>query len=165
MNKIYEQLVKKGYCAVEYKHHPKKIKNAIKSAGFRPMAKECFANAQKLVSSQNDFYYAEGVVVSDIGIPFEHAWVMDKDDNHYDITINPMPKILCYKKYDYIQVLSNMRKTMLYTGVNWPWLETMKMASIMGIPLKMSFEEISEKINQQFSFLRKINESQEQKCT
>jgi len=159
MNKIYEKLIKDGYCHVSYKHHPKKIKDSIKFARFRPMAKQCFSNSQKLVTRQNiyNLYYAEGIVTGGI-IPFEHAWVIDEKENHYDITLDPMPKILCYKKYDKSVVIENMRKTMSYTGINWPWLEVMKMALLMGVSIDCDEKEIYKKVNEQFSFLKKINE-------
>lgn len=159
MNKVYEKLIKNGYCIVSYRHHPKDLKNAIKAAGFRPMAKECFANSQKLVVGQRvlDLDYVEGIVrMEGIGIPFEHAWVADKT-SFYDVTLNPMPKVLCYKRYNRIEVINNMKKTMLYTGLDWNWLEIMKNAAFMGISLDEDVKEIAKKINESFDFLKRLN--------
>lgn len=159
MSKVYEQLMKNGYYAVPYAHHSKQLKAAIKAAGFRPMAKECFANAQKLVTRQNIFKlkYVEGIVrMEGLGIPFEHAWVADQNKN-YDITLNPIPSIICQKEYTPTEVFQNMRKTMLYTSLNHEWLETMKMAVYMNIPVDSDIKFIKEKIQESFSILKKLN--------
>lgn len=160
MNKVYDQLMKNGYYAVPYSHHNKELKRAIKAAGFRPMAKECFANAQKLVTRQNIYKlnYVEGIAIMDgLGIPFEHAWVIDENKNCYDITLNPMPKVLCHKEYKPTEVLENMRKTMFYTIIDHEWMEVMKMAAFMGIPMNLDQEVISKKIKESFSLLSKLN--------
>ena len=46
--KFVIQYRKNGWVPVKWSHHPEHIKNAIKAVKFRPQAKQCFANSQKL---------------------------------------------------------------------------------------------------------------------
>ena len=146
-SKIFNQLVRNGWSPVPYRHHPNHVKQAIKKANFRPQAKECFRNAQKIVSSWhniNNFRYVEGIVASII--PIAHAWIIDEHDVHHDITLNPAPKILCHKIYSRDQVIINMAKTSSFTTLDDQWLNCMQSAVLFGINLTLPFEQIKDMI-------------------
>lgn len=153
-NKIFNQLMKNGWSPVPYKHHPIHVKQTIKRIGFRPQAKQCFRNAQMIVSSWHNyqFRYVEGIVSSII--PIVHAWIIDEKDVHHDITLNPAPNILCCKIYDRIQVIENMAKTLCYTSMNDEWLNCMQTAVMFGLDLNLPFTEIKNKIIQRHDLLK-----------
>lgn len=145
-NKIFNQLMRNGWSPVPYKHHPIHVKQAIRKANFRPQAKECFRNAQRIVSNWHNytFRYVEGIVES--MIPIVHAWIIDEQDVHHDITLNPAPNILCYKIYDRTQVIDNMARTSSFTCLDDQWLNYMQSAVMFGFDLNLPFEEIKNKI-------------------
>jgi hypothetical protein len=154
MSKVYNSLMNNGWYPVPYKHHPEHIKKAIKLSHFRPQAKQCFANSQRLVLLQYKHIirlrYVEGIVQSII--PIQHAWVMDEDDNFYDITLNPAPTPLCYKVYS----LEDVQKNVLcghYKPINENWLNLMQQAVMFGFNLDIPEQEVKDKIKERFSFL------------
>lgn len=147
VSKIFNQLMRNGWSPVPYKHHPTHVKEAIRKAKFRPQAKECFRNAQRIVSNwhnANRFRYVEGIVASII--PIVHAWVIDEHDVHHDITLNPAPEILCHKIYSRDQVIANMAKTSSFTTLDDEWLNYMQAAVFIGIDLKLPFEQIKNRV-------------------
>lgn len=152
-NKVLDRLSRNGWSPVPFKHHPDHVKNAIKQCNFRPKAKNCFSNAQKLVigSLNHNFRYVEGIIAS--VIPIVHAWVIDENDVHHDITICPAPTIICYKIYHLHQVAENMARTQHFTSINEHWLETMRFAHMFGIDIKLPFAEIEGKIKERWSYL------------
>lgn len=161
MSKIYDQLMKNGWSPVPYKHLPYHLKETIKKANFRPQAKQCFRNSQRIVSNWHNvhgFRYVEGIVKS--SIPIIHSWVIDKDGTHYDVTLNPEPEILCYKIYDRDAVIKNMSKTLHFCPINYEWLNLMQTAVSLGIDPKTPLKEVKKqikdvykKINSAFEFL------------
>lgn len=156
--KRINSFVKKGWCPVPYGHHPNHIKQAIKLAGFRPQMKCCHANAQKLITNQNkiNLRYVEGIVAG--MIPIQHAWVIDENDQFHDITLNPMPQVICYKIYSKIDVIENMAKTNMYTFIDHHWLDIMKEAVLLGLDTSLSTDVIAEKIIQIRNFqIEKLN--------
>src|SRR5215216_5814498 len=63
---------------------------APRPKGMRKRAdKACYRNVCMVVIDKryrNDFTYAEGIAVSDLGFPVHHAWVVDRDGNAVDPT-------------------------------------------------------------------------------
>lgn len=160
-NKRINCFVKKGWCPVPYSHHPTHIKEAIKLANFKPQMKCCHANAQKLITNQNkiNLRYVEGIVAN--FIPIQHAWVIDEQDQFHDITLNPMPKVICYKIYSKLDVMENILKTQMYTFIDYHWLNVMNEAVLLGLDTNLSTDETVEKIlqirNSQIEKLNSLN--------
>jgi hypothetical protein len=149
MNDVFNKLMKNGWCPVPYKHHPKHIKESIKAANFRPQAKQCFANSQRIVMQNlHKLRYAEGIVVTSIGLPITHAWVVDENDVHYDITLSSMPQIMCYKIYEKVDVLTNIiSKNKYFTPINQEWLNVVHMAVLYNIKVDdLSIEQIKDEV-------------------
>jgi len=153
MSKIFDQFIKNGWIPVSYKHHPEHIKEAISLANFRPQIKQCFSNCQKIVVNQNKhkLRYVEGIVAS--MIPIEHAWIIDENDVFHDITLNPAPKILCYKVYSLKEVVENMHKTGCYTTLDQNYLNIMNRAILFGIDINLPFQEIEKQVFKNFETL------------
>lgn len=150
--------VEKGWCPIPYKHHPAHIKQAIKLANFKPQMKCCHANAQKLITNQNkfNFRYVEGIVAS--ALPIQHAWVIDENDQFHDLTINPMPKVICHKIYSKLDVIENMTKTNMYTFIDQHWLNIMQSAALLGLDINLPTNQLVEKIIQVREFqIEKLN--------
>jgi hypothetical protein len=80
VNRRFEGWHARGFWPVRWAHHPIPIKDVIRTAGFRPLMKQCFRNCQ-LFALHNarlnlglDVEYHEGWATSII--PFEHAWLV-----------------------------------------------------------------------------------------
>ena len=149
MNDVFNKLMKNGWCPVPYKHHPKHIKESIKAANFRPQAKQCFANAQRVVMQNlHKLRYAEGIVVTTIGIPIPHAWIVDENDIHHDITLSIMPKVLCCKIYEKTDVIASILSNRKYfTPINDEWLNIVQTAIFYNINTDgLSTEQIKDEI-------------------
>src|SRR5262245_27464786 len=53
-----------GHLQVPWRHHPPEVRAAIRRAGFRPMARQCYANSQRLLLyGELDVEYWEVVVL------------------------------------------------------------------------------------------------------
>lgn len=149
MNDVFNKLMKNGWCPVPYKHHPKHIKESIKAANFRPQAKQCFANAQRVVMQNlHKLRYAEGIVVTTIGIPIPHAWIVDENDIHHDITLSSMPKVLCCKIYEKTDVIASILSNRKYfTPINDEWLNIVQTAIFYNINTDgLSTEQIKDEV-------------------
>jgi len=156
--KIFNQLMRNGWSPVPYKHHPIHVKEAIKKANFRPQAKECFRNSQRIVCNWHNytFRYVEGIVSALSVLPIAHAWIIDEQDVHHDITLNPAPNILCYKIYDRTQVIENIARTSSFTCLDDQWINCMQSAAMFGFDLNLPFEEIKKKLLERYEKLCKI---------
>ncbi len=142
--------MKNGWCPVPYKHHPKHIKESIRVANFRPQAKQCFANAQRIVMQNlHKLRYAEGIVVTSIGLPISHAWVVDENDVHHDITLSSMPKIMCFKIYEKTDVLNNIiSQNKYFTPIDQEWLDIVQTAVSCNIKVDdLSTEQIKDEVS------------------
>jgi len=154
MNDIFDKLMKNGWCPVPYKHHPKHIKESIRVANFRPQAKQCFANAQRIVMQNlHKLRYAEGIVVTSIGLPISHAWVVDENDVHHDITLSSMPKIMCFKIYEKTDVLNNIiSQNKYFTPIDQEWLDIVQTAVSCNIKVDdLSTEQIKDEVSKTFT--------------
>lgn len=151
--------MKKGWCPVPYKHHPIHIKTAIKAANFKPQMKCCHANAQKLILMQNkvNLQYVEGIVASIV--PIKHAWVIDENNQHHDITSNPALKPICYKVYSKQDLITNINETRMFTFVNDEWLDLMQQAIFLGIDFNLPIEEIHKQIIARRKFMYEKKQS------
>ena len=150
MNDVFNKLMKNGWCPVPYKHHPKHIKESIRVANFRPQAKQCFANAQRIVMQNlHKLRYAEGIVVTSIGLPISHAWVVDENDVHHDITLSSMPKIMCFKIYEKTDVLNNIiSQNKYFTPIDQEWLDIVQTAVSCNIKVDdLSPEQIKDEVS------------------
>lgn len=157
MNDVFNKLMKNGWCPVPYKHHPKHIKESIKAANFRPQAKQCFANVQRIVMQDlHKLRYAEGIVVTSIGLPIAHAWVVDENDIHHDITLSIMPKVLCYKIYEKTDVIASILSNRKYfTPINDEWLNVVQTAIFYNINTDgLSTEQIKDEILKASNYLQ-----------
>jgi hypothetical protein len=148
VDKALENIAKIGWSPVSYSHHPAHIKQAIRASGLRPATKQCYANSQKAVVCQAivNLEYAEGIVFTDGGFYISHAWVVDEKGGHHDLTLNPMPKIICHKTYSSEEVRKEVIKSGVYDPMNWKWLEVMLMAVKMNLPIDLPFEIIEKNI-------------------
>ena len=148
VDKALENIAKIGWSPVSYSHHPAHIKQAIRASGLRPATKQCYANSQKAVVCQAivNLEYAEGIVFTDGGFYISHAWVVDEKGEHHDLTLNPMPKIICHKTYSSEEVRKEVIKSGVYDPMNWKWLEVMLMAVKMNLPIDLPFETIEKNI-------------------
>ena len=150
MNDTFDKLMKNGWCPVPYKHHPKHIKESIRAANFRPQAKQCFANAQRIVMQNlHKLRYAEGIVVTSIGLPIVHAWVVDENDVHHDITLSSMPKIMCFKIYEKTDVHNNIiSQNKYFTTIDQEWLDVVRTAVSCNIKVDdLSTEQIKDEVS------------------
>lgn len=95
-----DRYLKYGWCPLPWKHHPPHIKAAIKAARMVPKMKGCFENSQRLILADPSLTYVEGWIQSPaLPIPIEHAWVMDAEGRHHDVTLQtskdaPQPRRL-----------------------------------------------------------------------
>ncbi len=149
INQVLDELNRNGWSPVSYKHHPHHIKTAIKTSRLRPAAKQCFANSQKCVAAQEvvELKYAEGIVLTDIGFPIVHAWVVDADGIDHDLTLNPKPKIICKKIYDKHEVRKKLIETKFYSNLDAEWCHFMHLAVQLNLPIDLPFEKIQELVN------------------
>ena len=110
-----QKLQKNGWAAVPFKDQPPAIRRAIRLARMRPLLKQCFANAQRLVINQSEyeFQYHEGIVKSIV--PIEHAW-LSLDGEVVDVTLLEKPTILA----EYTATPEEIRVRMLRTGCYGP---------------------------------------------
>jgi hypothetical protein len=74
--------------------------------------------------------YCEGLVHCNHvpGLILEHAWVTD-GENHYDITLNPIPKIICHKEYTRDDVLKNIRRNGGFYPIDMGLFNNMQIAN------------------------------------
>jgi hypothetical protein len=100
--------------------------------------------------------YAEGIVVTEMRIPISHAWVVDEKGEHHDLTLNPMPKIICHKTYSSEEVRKEMIKNGIYDPMNYEWLEVMLMAVKMNLPIDLPFETIKKNIEDRFNHINSL---------
>ena len=142
---------KNGWCATETKHLPSHVKEGIRLAGFRPLMKQCFGNSQKIcvLQRKHSFTYCEGIVESDSikGYYLDHAWIMDVDGFHYDLTLNPAPKVIAHKEYTVEDINNNLRKTNLWCPINQIWLNYVQFALNFDIDFNCSEEELIKKVD------------------
>jgi hypothetical protein len=158
---LIERLKKNGWSPVNWSHHPEHIKIAIKAANFRPAAKSCFANAQKLVINQNEvkLTYVEGIVLNPrINIPFTHAWVKDQEGVYHDITIGEMYPILYSKEYSSYEVLDEVINTEVWNPINEYDLDLRYRAIMLGLDVAAPKEVIEESLRKRFEYLNSLND-------
>jgi hypothetical protein len=143
---VIQKLLNNGWCPVSYKHQPEHIKIAIKAANFRPAAKQCFSNAQKLVLMQHKvkLTYVEGIVSS--VIPILHAWVKDEENVYHDITLGKMYPVLYYQEYSKDHIHSNIVKTQMFSPIDENNLSLVQTAIIMGLNPYESKESLKKQI-------------------
>jgi len=158
---LIDELNRYGWSPVPYKHHPKHIKTAIKACGLKPAAKQCYANSQRCVALQElvDLQYAEGVVVTDIGFPIQHAWIVDSEGKNHDLTLSPMPNVLCMKIYNKDEVRKSLIERREYTQIDMIWCSIMYSAVFLNLPLDLPFEKIKELVTSQQNNFNIWNES------
>jgi hypothetical protein len=58
----------------------------VKGKCRKMAAQQCFMNATKMAADDPELTYVEGWATSEIGVPVEHAWCVDKDGKIYDPT-------------------------------------------------------------------------------
>jgi predicted ABC-type ATPase len=77
--------------------------------------KECYRNASMLVMIDRNLTYAEGVAYSSAGLPYLHAWAVDKSGNVIDPTWeNPEKAKYFGVKYDREKYLKYLYKAKMY---------------------------------------------------
>ncbi len=133
---VIERLKKNGWCPVPYKHHPEHIKKAIKSAKFRPAAKQCFLNAQRLVLMQEEvpLTYVEGIVLNPrTNVPFTHAWVKDEEGVCHDVTIGKLYPVLYCQEYSKESVWETVLNTEFAYPINEYDLDTRYKAILLEL--------------------------------
>jgi len=114
--------LKQGWCPAKWSHHPKVIKDALRTIRFVPGIKECFANCQRFAIDVDryqlplDVEYREGYVISII--PIEHAWLM-VDGETVDLTLDPDREHEHLRSYavPVDEIRTNMLKTRSYCAV------------------------------------------------
>ena len=92
-NRVLANFDRLGRSPARWAHHPERVREAVRRARFRPMAKECFSTAQRLVLLGGDdgIGYVEGYV-SRI-IPIHHAW-NTLDGEPFDLTLEVLAPAL-----------------------------------------------------------------------
>ena len=92
-----ELFERQGWFPVRWAHHPEPVKQVFRLAGFRPMGKMCFRNAQKFVIAHDrlahsgriapidGLTYVEGIAFG--VIPFVHGWIRIGDVD-VDLTLD-----------------------------------------------------------------------------
>ena len=143
-----------GWCPVPYGHHPRHIKSAIKAARIKPAVKQCYANSQRCVALQSlvNLTYAEGIAHNtDIDYHFAHAWIIDENGKHHDLTLNPLPKITCYHTFSREEVRKHMIGNDSYDIMDDEWMYIMNVAISLKIPVDQDYEEIKKLVNQRMN--------------
>lgn len=82
-----------GYASalLKYGRHFKPVEQLPEELSLGPMG-ECYANCARALSpflayDDKPYYYAEGYALdSELGIPYDHAWLVDMDGNAIDLT-------------------------------------------------------------------------------
>ena len=157
--KFVIQYRKNGWVPVKWSHHPEHIKNAIKAVKFRPQAKQCFANSQKLVIQQRQvpLKYCEGIVqVEGYSEPIIHAWVEDESATWHDVTLGKMPKVLRHHTFGANEILENMVKTLEFCPIDLETL-TSEMQSISALSSVVS-QRCSRKISERIKWIINPND-------
>lgn len=158
IEQFLDEMNRNGWSPVPYKHHPHHIKSAIKACGLKPAAKQCYANSQRCVALQElvELQYAEGVVLTDIGFPLQHAWIVDSEGKNHDLTLHPIPKILCMKVYNKKEVRKSLIEKREYNQIDMVWCDIMYTAVCMNLPLDLPFEEIKQLTTQTFEKIKQL---------
>ncbi len=87
----------------------------------KPIIKRCYDNCSKAVIRNNNFLYYEGYVFTDLGIPVEHAFLINENNQVVDPTLNILGvKGLEYyginiPKYDLVKLLINNKHSVIST--------------------------------------------------
>jgi hypothetical protein len=158
---LIERLKKNGWSPVPYKHHPEHIKKAIKAAKFRPAAKQCFLNAQRLVLMQHEvpLTYVEGIVANPrINVPFTHAWVKDEEGVCHDVTIGNMYPVLYCQEYSKESVWETVLNTEFAYPINEYDLDLRYKAIMLGLDVAAPKEVIEESLRKRFEYLNSLND-------
>ena len=80
MDRVLEVFNQQGWYPVPWRHHPPEIRRLIRASRFRPQLKQCYANCQQLIISNQqsgfglDLHYREGWI--ETVIPMQHAWLV-----------------------------------------------------------------------------------------
>lgn len=80
--RVIEVYHRQGYYPSKWAHLHADLKKLIKCMKFRPGIKECYKNCQILMLGArwtelaDRLEYHEGLALSSVGIPIEHAWLM-----------------------------------------------------------------------------------------
>lgn len=140
---------------VPFDHQEAHIKTAIKTAGVQPIANRCYENSQKCVALQSiiPLSYAEGVVITNSGLAIVHAWVIDEKQIHHDLTLKPLPKIICFKEYSKVEIRRRLAEVQSYDPMDEDWCKTMHQAHSMKLPTNLPLEEIHRLIEDKFEQL------------
>lgn len=86
-DEVIRQLNQRGWAEALWAHHPPEVKAAIRSMGWRPQVKQCFANCQRFALARLlDVEYREGWVQT--VIPLQHAWLVYRGEV-LDLTLDP----------------------------------------------------------------------------
>lgn len=98
------------------------ISNNHNINNLNPIIKRCYDNCSKAVIRNNNFLYYEGYVFTDLGIPVEHAFLINKENNK---VVDPTLSILGVKgleyyginipKYDLVKLLLNNKHSVIST--------------------------------------------------
>ena len=76
---------------VRWAHHPAEVVAVLKACGIRPRSKQCHANSQRFLQAAEELRprleYREGLVRSQRGTLFEHAW-LTLDGEILDLTLD-----------------------------------------------------------------------------
>ena len=93
-NRVLANFDRLGRSPARWAHHPERVREAVRRARFRPMAKECFSTSQRLVIAGGDggIGYVEGYV-SRHGAPIHHAW-NTLDGEPFDLTLEVLAPVL-----------------------------------------------------------------------
>ena len=121
-------------------HHPTEVRAAIRRFGFRPQAKQCFANCQRFVTQNNldanplDVEYREGYIT--VIIPLEHAWLLYKGEI-LDLTLGPDRDIQYNDSFGYsaADIWASCGATGMWTIINERRLWSLH-------PMRAIFEEL-----------------------
>lgn len=84
---VIRQLNERGWAEALWAHHPPEVRAAIRSLGWRPQVKQCFANCQRFALARLlEVEYREGWVHT--VIPIQHAWLVYRGEI-LDLTLDP----------------------------------------------------------------------------
>lgn len=121
---LYDYFVKNGRTLVSAKPSKAYRQYVWECVRYiKPEVKQCFANAQRLVSSYPEYTYWEGYVVVDkLPLPILHGWVTGQD-NGKDVLIDPTLKFDFQKRYSLSNILIGPSSEREYFGVPFPTKE------------------------------------------
>lgn len=98
------------------------ISNNHNVKNLEPIIKRCYDNCSKAVIRNTNYLYYEGYVFTDLGIPIEHAFLINKENNK---VVDPTLSILGVKgleyyginipKYDLVKLLLNNKHSVIST--------------------------------------------------